>query len=89
LLGLITGVVMVALVVFIPRLEPSGDPQKQLPFTMAALFTALLFSAVVLFVYHALAPRYFVWFGLMAVFSFLLLIVIRTAPQIMKSKRRV
>ncbi|MCL2332116.1 MAG: hypothetical protein FWC54_01330 [Actinomycetia bacterium] len=80
---------MMALMVFVPGLKKTSDPLKRLPFLMAGIFLAFLLGGGMLFLYHSLAPHSFLWFGLMVIASFFTAVVIKTVPQIMKSKRRV
>jgi len=87
-LGLIIGLAMMASIVLLPKFRKTDDTLKRLPFTIAGLFLSLIIGACSLFVYHNYAPHYFVWFGLTAIATFLVAIIIKTVPQIKQSKHR-
>jgi len=87
--GLIIGFVMMAVVVFLPNLEKTGDILKRWPYAFAGILVAFLIGSGAIFAYHALAPHSFVWFGLTAVVVFCILIVVKAIPQIRQLKRRI
>jgi len=88
-LGLIVGLVMMASMTFLPKLEKTGEPIKNMPYAMGGILLAFFIGAAALFGYHSIAPHYFVWFGLTAVATFMIAIVAKAVPQIRKLKRRV
>jgi len=88
-LGFVVGLVMMALMMFLPKLEKTGVPLKRLPYTLVGTLLAFVIGGGALFAYHSLAPHYFVWFGVMVIVTFLVSIALKTVPQISQLKRRV
>ena len=88
-IGLVIGFAMMGAIVFLPRLEKTGEPLKRLPYTVTGAILAFIIGTGMIFAYHALAPHYFVWFGVTTIATFLVTIAARTVPQIRQLKRRV